>query len=345
MESIRPRARATGGSGGRNLSGLGGAGGDAEAIAIGVGTNLDRSTWAEARAIGGRGADGAPSGNATALARATGAITQSMARAERQGAQRAESAEAIANANELDRSIAWTTESRATFAQRSPELASLDGLAAGAVGIVRPLEEDVRERLDAGNFSVRENFDVGGTSDILGLAMLAGKLAGAGRVSSEFGITASTAFELDLSSIAIEQNLLVGVLDPVFDGATQVTSATFEILLEETPVIVSTVTGEPGGEAALDDRTFDLGALSGIDLGDDGLLDVVFRLTVRTVEPNAGFRTDLIFGNSTPGSGEPIPEPASALLTSIGLALLSAHRRRGRSLGRGLSRSRRRANE
>ncbi|MFK7898520.1 MAG: PEP-CTERM sorting domain-containing protein [Myxococcota bacterium] len=203
-----------------------------------------------------------------------------------------------------------------------PEPASRLSARAFAVGL--PDTEAAAEAL-IGNAQVASDFDLGGESDVFGLVEL-GTNVPEDATGIDIVLSTEALFTVSTSRLEDPQNLLIGLLDPVFDGSTSGLSAEFEILIDGESQLSETLTSAAEASATLDDRTIDLGSILSPELGSAGKIDLLFRLTVTSSIPGAGFGLNLIFGNSTIGSGPAVPEPGTATLLGLGLLILGARR-------------------
>ncbi len=72
------------------------------------------------------------------------------------------------------------------------------------------------------------------------------------------------------------------------------------------------------------DQTLDLGDLS----GRTGTLDFKIETFFDSHTPGSSFSASMLLGNTTPGSGPEVPEPASFPVVLIAFGLLTSRRRR-----------------
>jgi hypothetical protein len=165
----------------------------------------------------------------------------------------------------------------------------------------------------AGNSNVISNFDVGGTSDILGLVVMGGAYSDSGSGASKT-YSSFVDWNLDMSLLGTQQDMLVGLLDPLSSG-NGFDSMRFRIQMEGITV-EDQIFGNIGTALSyFDDNTLNLGDWT---VGLTGNLDMKFLLDLTTDDLGAGFAFDLVFGNST--GTQPVPEPSTVALRGIGLA-------------------------
>jgi hypothetical protein len=118
---------------------------------------------------------------------------------------------------------------------------------------------------------------------------------------------------IDLSQLARLQHLMVGLLDPVFTGTFQ----TFQFLVTENgaTVLDMTFTDPRSAKAFFSDDTIDLGSLA----GQTGSIDLGFGFDFTAQHVGDSFSSELLFGNTTAGSGVPtVPEPARSISSDWG---------------------------
>jgi hypothetical protein len=208
-------------------------------------------------------------------------------------------------------------------------------LEAVAYGIGLPGISDINTAL-AGNSNVMSNFDVGGTSDILGMVVLGGAYSddffGASYTYSSF-----VDWDLDMSLLGSQQDMLIGFLDPMF-SENGFDSMNFRIEMEGSLVENQTFTDLSEALSYFDDNTLNLGDWT---TGLSGNLDMKFMMDLTTNDDGAGFAFDLVLGNSTEGSGstQPVPEPTTIALLGIGLAGLAGAEVRRRRTKRAVGKS------
>lgn len=318
--STQAEALAAGGMGGFGEEGAtGGAGGQAAATATARGNSASPAI-ALSDARGGAGAQGRRHGSALAHAEASGASGTATALA--QSGAGFDAAEGIvrqvtasATAPVASASIA---ESRTAVSESAPDSALAEGLQSAAFATALPNDADTQAAL-AGNPNVAVNFDIGGSSDILGLVVLGGAYSenGSGTLQT---YTSTADFDLDMTSLLDNsQDLLVGLLDPVALG-TGFDALSFQIEVEGLTVLDETFTGVAQALTYFDDETLNLGDWAAM-LSPDNVMDIGFMLSLTTNDVGAGFHTDFMFGNSTV---IPIPPAVwlfgSGLLSLIGIA-------------------------
>jgi len=330
-DSLTVKATALGGRGGfGGDSKQSGAGGNATAIATGTGMGTS-SVSVTANATG--GGDHQRSQHGTALARATAVGTSGTV-----------SAKAVSN----DRvTFNWqggvvqqisatargpvastvTAEARTAVSQPAPDPASAVGLQSASFVTAMPEAVDVRAAL-SGNTAVAGDFDMGGTSDLLGLVTLGGAYPGDGSGLSQMYIS-NAYFQLDMTSLlGSSQDLIVGLLDPTVIGSGFDT-LTFQILKQNAFLLNETFTLLDDALNYFNDQSLNFGDwTTGLGSGDTMQLEFIMYLT--SDDPGAGFYSDLIFGNFTPGSGV-VPEPSAIWLFGsglLGLIGVAKHKRR-----------------
>jgi hypothetical protein len=323
--STQAEARATGGSGGFVQGGaIGGAGGSANANASSTSIG-GFPAMAIAEAFGGSGPQGDLHGSAVAHAESSGVsgeastLAQSGNRYETDGSiARQVSASAIAPVASTS-----VSESRTAVGELAPDPIIAVGLQSAAFATALPSDVDSQAALED-NPNVDLNFDVGGTSDMLGLVVLGGAYSqnGSGILQT---YTSNAAFVLDMTSLlGNSQDLLVGLLDPTALGVGFDTLM-FQIEIEGSTVIDEMFTDLGDALTYFDDQTLNLGTWADW-ISDDNIMDVAFALSLTTDDLGAGFSSDLIFGNSTV-----IPLPPAILLFGTGLLGLVAIARRKRA--------------
>jgi hypothetical protein len=173
-----------------------------------------------------------------------------------------------------------------------------------------------------GRERVAQDFDVGGTSDILGVVALGAVLSfqGDGTAMSH---SAAAAFAIDLAQLGSAQDLLIGLLEPnVRSGGFD--SLRFQIFLEGLPTVDEMFYDIVTARTFFDGRTLDFGSI--LAPSSDGILDLDFILTMTSSRGGDGFAVDLIFGNSTVGAGV-VPVPPAVVLFLSALGSLFATRR------------------
>jgi hypothetical protein len=179
--------------------------------------------------------------------------------------------------------------------------------------------------------AIRNDFDVGGKSLVFGLASLGAAYPLGGDSSKTFvmGFTET----VDLSTIGKKQDLLLGFTGLGLAGSF----SDLQVSVTKNGATAASFDFHDAGSAAgLADRTIDLGSLAGYE----GLMTLGFAFDFTTMSADASFSADLLFGNSTIGSGihTSVPEPRSLTLLSLGIAaLLLSARLRKRPAVRGLS--------
>ncbi len=309
--SVGVYANALGGDGGIASSGyLDGVPGNAMAMAEGVGGgNVD----VYSTAISGIGRS---SGFGTSTATATGTSGQATADATsyHQGMVNYLNARAIAPV-----SSTVVAESRSAI-----DLTAVDAphdLNAATYAMGQPHGADLTSTL-AGNPWVNSNFDMGGTSDIFLLATMSGCYPDEGSPTSK---TFSSFIDMDVDmSELTEQALLVGLMNPEY-GVDGFDSLQFRIKQEDSLVYDTIFTDLSSALSFFNDNTLNLGDWSSGLTGD---LDLSFYFDLTTDDLGEGFRFDFIAGNSTIGSGPPVPIPSAVWLLGSGLIAIVGVRRK-----------------
>jgi len=312
-----------------------GDGGDATSTAQGS-NGGDRDVDVASTAVGGlagsSGIDGMASASATATTSGTGSARAMATATGSSGTATADAhssagmvtaLHAHASAPAASTSVA---KSHAAVGQPAPGSLAAAGLQAAAFGTGLPSAADANTAL-AGNPRVRSNFDVGGTSDLLGLVVLGGAYSNRGTGRSQ-SYSAFVDFNLDMGVVGSQQELLIGLLDPNFAGLGFDTLR-FRIQQEGTTVVDETFLDPASALTFFDDQTLNLGTWT---TGLVGNLDLTFLLDLTTNDPGAAFALDLLFGNATLGSGPAVPEPSAVWLFGtaiVGLAGLARRRGRG----------------
>jgi hypothetical protein len=339
-------AVAKAGAGGRILSGsgAGGAGGAANVVAMGSNAGSQTVTVTAlanggAGGVGSGGANGS-GGDATALATGRGGGTV-LAHADANpglgGIASAHSNASNASPGVLVPSITaradgpagsrGITEARVANGDVAPSPSMAAGLQAAAFATGSPTNADATGALTGSypRLQVRENFDVGGTSDILGLVVLGAQNSFSGSGGPTY--SAAVDFKLDLSQLSNPQELLIGLLQPATAG-TGLHLLHFQINVNGGPVEVDqTFTSAAAAMAFFTGHTLDLGGIA-TWTGSGGLVDLLMQVDLASDVSGEGFRFDAIFGNSTLGSGPAVPVPAAAWLFPSALAALGWLRRK-----------------
>jgi len=292
---------------------LGGSADLASATALAA-TTSGAPAIASAEAVGGHGRQGNLHGSAVAHAESNGALGTASTLAQSSGGFEAAGGivwqvSAFATAPVAGTSVA---ESRTAVSEPVPDSALVTGLQSAAFATALPSVADVQAAL-AGNPNVDLNFDVGGTSDTLGLVVLGGAYSDNGSGSSQT-YTSRAGFVLDMTPLlGNSQDLLVGLLDPTALGLGFDT-LNFQIEMGDTIVTDEVFTNLNDALAYFDDQTLNLGDWI-VGLNPDNLvLDIAFMLSLTTDDLGAGFYADFILGNSTA-----IPIPPAVWLFGSGL--------------------------
>jgi hypothetical protein len=130
--------------------------------------------------------------------------------------------------------------------------------------------------------------------------------------------TSSFSQTIDLSQFTKLQHRMVGFVDPAFTG----TFDTLQFLLIDngTTLEDKTFTDVTAATAFFADQTLDLGSLVGMT----GAVDLGFEFDFTSHQIGDSFVAEMIFGNTTAGSGSapgsPVPEPGTGYLLGFGLA-------------------------
>jgi hypothetical protein len=284
--------------------GSGNAGGDAVANASALGAGPGNA-FATATATAGRG------GAARARATASGSFGTVTAKSNTSGV----GAVATAPVHSTD-----AVETRAAVAAPAPDPSLGSGLQAFTFITAHPLNADAQAAL-RGNSNVGSNFDAGGTSAVLGLAAMGAAYPTDGSGASET-LDASFDETIDLSQVGRLQHLMIGLLDPAFTGTFQ----SFQFLVNENgaTVVDKTFSDPLSAKAFFADDTLDLGSLA----GQTGSIDLGFEFDFTAAQRGDSFAAELLFGNTTPGSGSvpTVPEPGTFYLLGLGFAALAGLR-------------------
>ena len=217
-------------------------------------------------------------------------------------------------------------EARATVGQAAPSAPSEPHVLA-AFGTGLPSDADVDAAL-ADNLNVHANFDVGGSSTVLGLGLMGGQDdALYAETTGPFVHTLEMAVDMTTLKDG-SQDLLVGLLDPVAVGEG-FDSLVFQIYQEGDLVVDESFTDVAAALAFFDDTTLNLGDWTE-GLSADNVLDLAFVLELDVDAADSGFLTDFMFGNSILESGPPVPIPAAFWLFGsavLGLGVLRWRKR------------------
>jgi hypothetical protein len=288
---------AVGGNGGAASSGPGGLGGNAIASATAVGPAAANST---ATADGGNGSLRSFFGSGVATASSTGVSGTAAANALSAGGMLINlEAHSSSPVSGLTRSAA-----RAGIATTPMDADSAAGTEAAAFTSGLPSDVQAAAFFN-GNVDVRRNFNLasdplaGPKSDVFGLVTMGGSYSEGGASNRIY--TSSVNYAIDLGALTNpRQNLLVGLLDTRVEG-TGFDSLNFQITRENVAVVNETFTDVTEAVEYFNNATLDLGSNAPANVS--GNLDLVFSLSLTTNDAGAGFYFDLLFGNSTLGSG------------------------------------------
>ncbi len=188
-------------------------------------------------------------------------------------------------------------ESRAGVATSIPDAAGATGLEAAAFSVGLPTSTVTQDFL-SGNGDISVNY--GPDSDIFGIATMGGSNTEGGSSASRTMISSVT-YAIDLNALTNpRQDLLVGLLDTHVEG-TGFDTLNFEISREGVTVIDESFTVLADAIDYFENRSLNLGSLGVATVS--GNLDLLFSFSLTTDDAGAGFYFDLIFGNSTEGSG------------------------------------------
>ena len=205
-----------------------------------------------------------------------------------------------------------------------------------AYGSALPQVTDVANAL-AGNLNNSQNFDVvNGNSQFLMLGEL-----GVLNTSLANGLQnydASLNLSVDTSSITTPQDVLLGLINPLFGNnsflAGNGDSLTFSYSINGGALVSYEFTSANINQlnSFFTDHTLDLGALANFVSANNTILSLTFNLDLVTQVTGAGLDVGLLLGNSTLGSGintSAVPLPSSFWLLGSALAgLLSLGKRR-----------------
>jgi hypothetical protein len=333
---------AVGGNGGVGGSSTGN-GGNARSTSTGTVTGSHGNVTVNDAATGGNGSTGGgASSTAIANAGSTGSAAATATATTRRGGlavaratASGSSGAAFAKANTMTSTTSGvsvtatapvhstdTVETRAGAGIAVPDPSLGTGLQAFTYVTANPLNADVLAAL-SGSPNVHSNFDVGGTSDMLGLAAM-----GAAYPADGTGVTSTFTGKfdetIDLSQLANLQHLMIGLVNPTFTGNFD--ALRFLVTDNGMPADDITFRDISSAMAFFTDQTLDPGSLAGMT----GSVDLGFEFDFTSHQIGDSFAAELVFGNTTAGSGpspgSPVPEPATGYLVGIGLAALAGVR-------------------
>ena len=132
-------------------------------------------------------------------------------------------------------------------------------------------------------------------------------------------ITSNISFTVDLTQLAVRQDLVVGFYHPTTLGAG-VTSMTLDIYVNGTDTLNVNFVSAADATTFFTDNAFDLGSLASGDT-----VNVEARLSITTASPGGGFDGAFIFGDPPPAEHVVVAShaalasaaPASAAITAV----------------------------
>jgi len=267
-------AQAIGGNGGDNLvGGIGGNGGGANAFST-ITNNFGMSSTAQA--IGGYPGVGS-SLRGAALARADGGVfVESTVASAQSGGGLISFLEADASGG-----LSGAVEARAAVARQTPDPTLADGLKAGSYATGLPSVNDVLTVVSHSPI-VAANFDIGGTSDLLGLLVLEGNVG-------------SVTVVVQTAQLRMAQDLKVGFVNPVVTG-NGFNAVTFRIIKQGITLVNTNFTDSHSAWNYFNNRILDFGPITN---NVSTNLNLQFVLSANTSNNSVGFRTEIVFGNSS----------------------------------------------
>ncbi len=323
---VTVKAEATAGRGGSPL-GAGFRRGDAgNATATATGNSLSGSLNVAAIAKAGPGGSVGDPGIALARTTATGVA----------GFNRSTSSHAFSYSDGLVQQVesnslarvgsTATTASRAAIGSTILDPTAADGESAVGFVMGAPDDASVSAKL-AGDVGVIENFDIGGTSEILAFGTMAASSPLDHVIGSSKDYSVDFDMRFDMSKLTTTpQNMLLGLMDPIFTG---IGTVDFEVKVENTSLFSQSglsLTDSAVINGIFGDVTYDLGDWSSI-ISADNILNVVFNFDLNSDDPGAGLSFDAVFGNSTLGVNA-VPVPAAVWLFGSGLIGLMGFRKK-----------------
>ncbi len=295
------------------LGGLGhGTSGAATSLAQATG-----SSFALANALSTTGHENTVAGRAKAQAVAAADIADASAVAESTGNGAVSSVRAVAAGRLQGTDHQLAAEAVATVGNELESDFSMRSNTLTSVGIGLPADAAVTALL-ADSTQVASDFDVGGTSDVLGyINMSTGQIL-SDNSDTFSGLGLEIYFDIDTSQLSSQQSLLVGLLDAQAFGSGFETLS-FQIAIESTTVVDMVFEDVLAASEYFSDNTLDLGLWVDLVSG-DGMLDVDFFLNANIPMTDMGFGFTAVFGNSSVGAN-PVPLPAAfwLLLSAVGL--------------------------
>jgi hypothetical protein len=189
----------------------------------------------------------------------------------------------------------------------------------GASAFVEGAPDDAAvEQALSGNPNVQAAFAATGVDEALALALVGTSNQGETGDSLALGSEVELLFDLERTSFLDE--LLVGFLDPVLEGAG-IDGLRFQVRLGSDTLLDEFFEDGASALAFFDDKVLAIGPTDQIGPGNSTL---AFLLDLDSAQAGAGFSVDFLLGAS------PIPEPSILLLLTAGLATLAFRNGLGR---------------
>ena len=194
------------------------------------------------------------------------------------------------------------SESRAGVGTPVPNFCEASGLQAVAFATGMPSNADATQAVN-GNPVVASNFDIGGTSTMLGLVTLGG--------SDSSQSSSQATFAVNVSSFS-GQDVKVGLINPVSVG-NGFSQLHFQLGTQSSGTIVDkTFTSIAEALDYFDDNIIDLGAASSLGTGNN------LGMSVTVVSsPGNSFYGSMLIGTANSGTPTPTPTPTPATIIQV----------------------------